>query len=102
RLHVFDPHPRLLGLRLHISRRLHRKLLAIDGERAFVGGINYSADHLDDFGPGSKQDYAAEVRGPAVEDIRAFMRSRLHPDGAREWERILQARSRVPVRGREL
>jgi phosphatidylserine/phosphatidylglycerophosphate/cardiolipin synthase-like enzyme len=25
---------------------MHRKIVVVDGERAFVGGINYSADHL--------------------------------------------------------
>jgi len=71
-LRVFDPHRTLLGLRLHIFRRLHRKLLVVDGTRAFVGGINYSADHLEDFGATSKQDYAVELQGPVVEDIRTF------------------------------
>jgi len=72
RFHVFDPHSPLFGVRLHIFRRMHRKLLVIDGERAFVGGINYSADHLSDFGPEAKQDYAVELRGPIVGDIHAF------------------------------
>jgi len=98
RLHVFDPHRPLLGLRLHIFRRLHRKLLVVDGRLAFVGGINYSADHLGDFGPESKQDYAVAVRGPVVEDIHAFMRSRLDRDGAREWVRRLRVRTEEPVR----
>ena len=56
RFRVFDPHPGLLGMRINLFRRLHRKLLVIDGARAFVGGINYSADHLADFGPTAKQD----------------------------------------------
>jgi cardiolipin synthase len=51
---------------------MHRKILVIDGERAFVGGINYSADHLGDFGPKSKQDYAVELEGPVVADLRDF------------------------------
>ena len=50
---------------LNVFRRMHRKIVVVDGERAFVGGINYSADHLVDFGPEAKQDYAVEVRGPA-------------------------------------
>ncbi|AAY93976.1 cardiolipin synthase ClsB [Pseudomonas protegens] len=69
-VHVFDPHPRVFGLRAHLFRRLHRKMLVIDGERAFIGGLNFSADHLRDFGPMAKQDYAVDVRGPVVADIR--------------------------------
>jgi len=69
-LQAFDPSPRRLGLRTNLFRRLHRKILVIDGHTAFVGGINYSADHLADFGPMAKQDYAVRVRGPIVADLQ--------------------------------
>ncbi|UVJ46096.1 cardiolipin synthase ClsB [Pseudomonas sp. LS1212] len=68
-LQAFDPSPKLLGMRTNLFRRMHRKILVIDGETAFVGGINYSADHLADFGPMAKQDYAVRVRGPIVADL---------------------------------
>lgn len=68
-VHVFDPSPRLMGMRTNLFRRLHRKIVVIDGQRAFVGGINYSADHLGDYGPMAKQDYAVEVTGPVVADL---------------------------------
>ena len=84
RLRVFDPHPRRFGLRLHLFRRLHRKLVVVDGERAFVGGINFSADHLADFGPEAKQDYAMEVEGAAAATIRGFMLDALRGDGTGE------------------
>jgi cardiolipin synthase len=58
-------------------RRMHHKLVVVDGRRAFVGGINYSIDHLADFGPLAKQDYAVEVEGPLVGQIRAFCRASL-------------------------
>lgn len=81
RFHVFDPHSRPLGLRLHLFRRMHRKLLIVDGRVAFVGGINYSADHLLDYGPGAMQDYSVELEGPIVRDIRAFAarQAAVHP-----------------------
>lgn len=69
-VHVFDPHPRLLGMRTNLFRRLHRKIVVVDNEVAYVGGINFTAVHLGDYGPGAKQDYAVEVRGPIVVDIR--------------------------------
>jgi cardiolipin synthase len=85
RVHVFDPCPRLFGKwRVKIFRRLHRKLVVIDGRLAFVGGINYSADHLDDFGPESKQDYAVQVEGPLVAEIHRLARSTL-PSRAWRW-----------------
>jgi len=77
RFHVFDPRPRLLGVRTNLFRRMHRKIVAVDGQVAFIGGINFSADHLDDFGPMAKQDYALEVRGPLASDLANFVRDTL-------------------------
>ncbi len=79
RLHVFDPGPRPFGLRPKALRRLHRKLVVVDGAVAFVGGINFSADHLADYGPQAKQDYAVEVHGPLVSHIRRFALAALPP-----------------------
>lgn len=76
-VHVFDPSPRLWGYRTNLFRRMHRKIVVIDGTRAFVGGINYSADHLADFGPSAKQDYAVEIEGPLVAHIDHFVRTQL-------------------------
>src|SRR5437899_401327 len=74
RLHVFDPGKRLLvlGWRLNALRRMHRKIVVIDGSLAFIGGINFSADHLADYGPEAKQDYAVEIHGPLVAEIHRF------------------------------
>jgi cardiolipin synthase len=88
RFHVFDPAAPFLGVRVNVFRRMHRKLVVVDGVRAFVGGLNYSADHLLDFGPEAKQDYAVEVEGPIVEDIHRFATEQLEPQGgARRWFR---------------
>lgn len=73
KVRVFDPGSRLFGQRLNVFRRMHRKIVVIDGARAFVGGINYSADHLMDFGPKAKQDYAVQLEGPIVSEIHRFV-----------------------------
>lgn len=70
-VHSFDPQPRLAGMRTNLFRRLHRKIVVIDGQQAFIGGINYSADHLGDYGPQAKQDYAVHVTGPVVAQVHA-------------------------------
>ncbi|RZT31388.1 cardiolipin synthase ClsB [Cupriavidus agavae] len=72
-LNVFAPRRRLVGMRTNLFRRLHRKLVAVDGTTAFVGGINLSDQHLIASGPLAKQDYAVEVQGPIVREIQAFM-----------------------------
>ncbi len=101
RLHVFDPPSRLLSRlfgRLNYFRRLHRKLVVVDGMRAFIGGINYAAEHLADFGPGAKQDYAAEVEGPLVADIHRFMRATIEggEPRVRRWFRRRAAAEMLP------
>lgn len=73
KVRIFDPGTRVLGQRMNMLRRMHRKIVVVDGLRAFVGGINYSADHLADFGPLAKQDYAVELAGPIVGDIHRFV-----------------------------
>lgn len=77
RLHVFDPGPRPFGLRPKALRRMHRKIVVVDGRTAFVGGINYSADHLADYGPLAKQDYAVEIHGPLVAVIDRYTHAAL-------------------------
>ena len=53
---------------------MHRKIVVVDGQLGFIGGINYSADHVADFGPEAKQDYAVQVRGPVVAHLHHFTR----------------------------
>ena len=69
---MFDPASKTLGVRTNWFRRLHRKIVVVDASVAFIGGINFSADHLGDFGPEAKQDYAVQVTGPAVADLHHF------------------------------
>ncbi len=92
RIHVFDPGARLWGWRTNMLRRMHRKIVVVDSQLAFVGGINYSADHLADFGPEAKQDYSVEIRGPLVSEIHRFTHAALaqgmrHERG-RQWWRL--------------
>lgn len=73
KVRIFDPGGRLFGWRTNLLRRMHRKIVVVDGVKAFVGGINYSADHMADFGPKAKQDYAVELTGPIVAKIHRFV-----------------------------
>ncbi len=75
RLRMFDPAKKLFGWRFNVLRRMHRKIVVVDGSLAFVGGINFSVDHLRTSGPDSKQDYAVAVRGPIVAHIHRFVRA---------------------------
>ncbi|MNX41920.1 putative cardiolipin synthase YbhO [compost metagenome] len=87
RFHVFDPRPRFLGVRTNVFRRMHRKIVAVDRQLAFVGGINFSADHLPEFGPEAKQDYAVRLEGPLAADIADFARDALGASRPRRQRR---------------
>lgn len=85
----YDPRPLILGMRTNLFRRMHRKIVVVDDEVAFVGGINYSAEQMTDYGPQAKQDYAVKVEGPVVGDIYQYVISNLpgHDETRRWWGR---------------
>ena len=99
RLQIFDPAPRHFGIRTNWFRRMHRKIVVVDGTIAFLGGINFSADHLADFGPEAKQDYSVEVQGPAVADIHHFalLQSGRPARAKYWWQRRRQRRAELAV-----
>lgn len=89
RFHIFDPRPRRLGFRTNLFWRMHRKIVVVDDDVAFIGGINFGADHLADYGEGAKQDYAVAIRGPAVIQIKDFATNALlSPRKQRRWQRL--------------
>jgi cardiolipin synthase len=81
------------NLRRYRLRRLHRKLIAVDGQTAFVGGINIIADENTPAGIGSRLDYAVQIEGPLLVPIWETLR--------RTWENVAWAsfkhRCRLPV-----
>lgn len=79
-------------LRRQRLRRLHRKIVVVDQEIAFVGGINI-IDDMDMPGQTSpRYDYAVSVEGPLVKKI--------HDSSRRVWSRVAWTRLR-PGWGRD-
>jgi cardiolipin synthase len=66
--------PRLVPPMLHVNLRNHRKLLSIDGEVAFTGGMNISDRHyVAERGASGTADLHFRVTGPVVQQLeRAF------------------------------
>lgn len=60
---------RALSLRRHRLRRMHRKVVVIDGREAYVGGINITNDFGPNGSPFPRYDYAVHVQGPVLEPI---------------------------------
>lgn len=62
-------------LRRHRLRRLHRKLVVLDGEVAYIGGINIIADATGNGGGNTPRlDFAVRVQGAVAGDIHSVMR----------------------------
>ena len=76
-LRVFRPEVSPLSFDRRRLRRLHRKLVVVDAQLAFIGGINLLDDRID---PNHgvlehpRLDYAVAVRGPLVDDALRSMR----------------------------
>jgi cardiolipin synthase len=65
--------------------RTHRKIVVVDREVAFVGGININDDWLCDYAPherlpAPRWDFAVQVRGPLVAQI--------HRETQAQWARV--------------
>lgn len=81
---VYRPDIARLLLRRHRLRRLHRKLAVVDGEIAFVGGINVIDDLNTPERMPPRYDYAVRIEGPLLTPIHEALR--------RLWELVSWAR----------
>ena len=81
---VYRPDIARFRLRRHRLRRLHRKLAVIDGEIAFVGGINVIDDLNTPYQIPPRYDYAVRVEGPLLAPIQQAQQ--------RLWEIVLWAK----------
>jgi cardiolipin synthase len=76
-------------------QRDHRKILIVDGEVAFTGGLNIGDEYVSGLGgsdvPGAWRDAHARVEGPCVRDLEAvFLESWFRADGPDvPWDAVL-------------
>jgi len=72
---------RLAALLAGRFRRNHRKILLVDDEVAFLGGINIGVDYGDPRAPGAPRwrDLAIEIHGPVAAWLAARLRGRRTP-----------------------
>ena len=75
-------------IRRHRLRRLHRKLVVLDGEIAYVGGINIIDDATRNGGSKVPRfDFAVRIEGSVAKDVHVVMR--------RLWSAVSWANARV-------
>jgi cardiolipin synthase len=95
-----------LTLKRSRLRRLHRKLTVIDGEIAFVGGINIINDVPAEVSAAPRLDYAVRIDGVLSGDVHAVMRrlwgmvswTLLHRYGRRwRWHDAVRRSQNEPV-----
>jgi len=76
--HPFVPWRRYWG----ISFRDHRKILVIDGNRAFIGGINIGKEYAGEkYSGGNWRDTHIMIEGPAVTEIQFFFMENWYRNG---------------------
>jgi cardiolipin synthase A/B len=80
---IYRPELTHFNFRRHRLRRLHRKVVVVDGRIAFVGGINVIDDMHTPGQTPPRYDYAVRVQGPLLEPI--------HESSRRVWELVTWA-----------
>ena len=81
RAFIFRPKISPLTLRRTRLRRLHRKLVVIDGRVGFVGGINVIDDMETPRQTPPRYDFAVRIEGPLLADM--------HAEAVRLWQVVL-------------
>lgn len=65
----------LFRKQIHLNLRNHRKILVVDGEWGFMGGVNLNDYSRSSAGNPAIQDYHFELRGPIVQELQyTFLR----------------------------
>lgn len=82
---IYDPQPKFFDKRPKAFRCLHRKLVVVDGQCAFIGGINLTDEHVTTMSEAAKRDFAIEVVGPVVRDIRRLCQSYVREAKDESW-----------------
>jgi cardiolipin synthase A/B len=89
---------------LHLNLRNHRKVLVVDGEKGFMGGVNLSGASRSEGGRPAIQDYHFSLRGPIVQELQYTFLRDWHVMTEEDPERLLDADHfrRLPSEGTAL
>ena len=94
----------LFRKQLHFNLRNHRKVLVVDGEAGFMGGVNLNSYSRSREGRPAIQDYHFELRGPIVQELQYTFLRDWHVMTEEDPERLLSAEHfcRQPAAGTAL
>ena len=85
------------ALRRRRLRRLHRKLVVIDGRMAFIGGINIIDDSNAQDNIAHRHDYAVRIEGPLLRPIVRTSRRMWEMVAWASFKRRLRSASLLPA-----
>ena len=71
---TYRPEPKRFSLHMRHLRRMHRKLVVIDGSLAFCGGINITDDRDEQATVSPRYDFAVKIEGPLVGEVHRAVR----------------------------
>jgi cardiolipin synthase A/B len=89
---------------LHFNLRNHRKLLVVDGQIAFTGGVNLNEYSQTRGDRPAIQDYHFQLRGPIVQELQYTFLRDWHVMAEEDPEQLLSAQHfrRLPAEGNAL
>lgn len=82
--------------RWFVNLRNHRKIVSVDGELAFVGGMNIGCEYVDGVGGNAWNDIQLAVRGPSVTQLSAVFADDWH---FATGEKLTVVRRAEPIAG---
>lgn len=72
----------ILKRKFQLNNRNHRKILVVDSETAFTGGVNFHDVYLPEAGKEGTRDYHFKIHGPVVLDLQyTFLRDWFYMTG---------------------
>lgn len=101
---TYRPEPKRFSLNMRHLRRMHRKLVVIDGSLAFCGGINVTDDRDEHATVSPRYDFAVKIEGPLVGEVhlavrRLWLMLRWFAASRQEYSRMARSAAPPPLAG---
>ena len=101
---IYRPEPKRFSLHMRHLRRMHRKLVVIDGSLAFSGGINITDDRDEHATLSPRYDFAVKIEGPLVGEVhravrRLWLMRRWFAASRQQYSRMARSAAPPPLAG---
>lgn len=101
---IYRPEPKHFSLHMRHLRRMHRKLVVVDGNLAFCGGINITDDRDELATLSPRYDFAVQIEGPLVGEVhravrRLWLMQRWFAASRQQYLRMARSAAPPPLAG---